>query len=187
MGRIVWIVSTSLDGFFEGPGADLSWHRVDEELHHHFNEMIGAMGSQIEGRVMYQLMAAYWPTADRDPAASPAIREYARIWRDVPKYVFSRTLQHADWNSTLVRDVVPADIRALKAQPGGDLSLGGADLSASFLRHDLIDELRIYIHPVIVGRGRYPFPPDVHLPLRLVETRRFGNGVVLLHYEVARA
>ncbi len=140
------------------------------------------MGGQIEGRVMHQNMAAFWPTADQDPAAPAPIREYARIWRDMPKFVFSRTLQHVDWNSTLVRDVVPADIRALKAQPGGDLSIGGADLAASFMRHDLIDEFRIYVHPVIVGRGRTPFPPDLHLPLRLVETHAFGNGVTLLHY-----
>ncbi len=188
MARIVWIVSVSLDGFFEGPGADLSWHRVDEEVHRHFNEVIGAMSAQIEGRVVYELMAAYWPTADQDPAAPAPIREYARIWRDMPKYVFSRTLQHVDWNSTLVRDVVPADIRALAARFPGDLVLGGADLGAEFLRRDLVDEIRVYVHPVLIGRGKPLFPAgDAITPLRLLETRRFGNGVVLLHYEVARA
>jgi len=84
MRNIVYISGVSLDGFFEGPGADISWHRVDEELHDHFNQLIGGMGGQIEGRVMHQLMAAYWPTADQDPAAPAPIREYARIWRDLP-------------------------------------------------------------------------------------------------------
>ena len=109
--------------------------------------------------------------------------EFARIWREMPKIVFPRTLKRADWNTTILRDVVPDEIRALKAQPGGDLALGGADLAATFLRHDLVDELRLYVHPVVIGRGTPLFKPsDARIELRLVETRAFGNGVVLLCY-----
>jgi dihydrofolate reductase len=93
-------------------------------------------------------------------------------------------LERADWNSTVVRDVVPEEVRELKAQPGGDMVLGGADLAASFMRHDLIDEFRIYVHPVVIGRGRPLFPAaDAKIDLKLVETRPFGNGVVLLRYQ----
>jgi dihydrofolate reductase len=102
----------------------------------------------------------------------------------MPKIVFSKTLERADWNTTVVRDLVVDDIKALKAQPGGDLALGGADLGAAFMRHDLVDEYRVYVHPVLIGRGRPMFQPaDDRVSLRLVETRTFGNGVVLLRYQ----
>jgi dihydrofolate reductase len=185
MRKIVLMMGMSLDGYIEGPDRDISWHRVDDELHTHMNATIGAMGGLLHGRVVYELMAAYWPTADADPDAPASVREFAPIWRDLPKVVYSRTLTKVDWNSTLVREVVPEEVRALKAQPGGDLALGGVELGTSFLRLGLVDELRIYVHPVLVGRGKPLFPPaDTLTSLRLVESHTFGNGVVLLRYEV---
>ncbi len=181
------MMSVSLDGFFEGPGRELDWQMVDEELHGHFNDWLGSAGAFLDGRVTYELMAGYWPTADADPDASPRVAEFAGIWREMPKIVFSRTLERADWNATVVGDVVPGDIAALKAQHGGDLVLGGADLAATFMRHDLIDEYRIYVQPVLLGRGRPLFrPADIRLSLRLAESRAFGSGVVLLRYERPR-
>ncbi|MYS81350.1 dihydrofolate reductase family protein [Embleya scabrispora] len=183
MRKIVFSMSVSLDGFMEGPHHDIGWHRVDEELHLHFNEWLGTMGAFLSGRVTHQLMADFWPTADADPASTPAMVEFAGIWRDMPKIVFSRTLERADWNTTIKRDVVVEEIRALQAEPGGDLVLGGADLAATFRRLDLIDEYRVYVHPVLIGRGRPMFrPTDGMTDLRLAETRAFGNGVVLLRY-----
>jgi dihydrofolate reductase len=102
----------------------------------------------------------------------------------MPNIVFSKTLQRADWNATVVRDVVVEEIMRLKAQPGGDLVLGGADLAATFMPHDLIDEYRLYVHPVLIGKGKPLFQPsDAKVNLRLAETRTFGNGVVLLCYQ----
>ena len=114
------------------------------------------------------------------------IAEFAGIWREIPKYVYSRTLRHADWNTTIVRDVVPEEVRALKNRPGnGDLGLGGADLAAVFLRHGLVDEIRLYVHPVLVGRGKRLFPQaDRITALHLTGSRTFANGVVLLRYDV---
>jgi len=184
MRKIILMMSVSLDGFFEGPDHELDWHLVDDELHRHFNEQLGSMGAFLDGRVTYELMAGFWPTADRDPSSTEPVAEFARIWRDMPKIVYSRTLDRADWNSTVVRDVVPEEVMELKAQPGGDMVLGGADLAASFMRHDLIDEYRIYVHPVVIGRGKPLFPAsDAKIDLKLVETRTFGNGVVLLRYQ----
>ncbi len=178
------MMSVSVDGFMEGPNRDLEWHMVDDELHRHFNELLGAMGAFLDGRVTYELMADYWPTADQDPSSSETEVEFARIWRDMPKYVFSRTLARADWNATVVRDVDADEILALKEQPGGDLALGGADLAAAFMRLDLIDEYRVYVHPIVIGRGKPMFQPsDAMVPLRLAEARTFGNGVVLLRYQ----
>ncbi|MBM7442646.1 dihydrofolate reductase [Streptomyces sp. HB132] len=107
----------------------------------------------------------------------------------MPKFVFSRTLDRAGWNTTVVRDVVVEDIRALQARPGGDMLVGGADLAAAFMRLGLIDEFELYVHPVVLGRGTPLFSPSgvTPLPLRLTGTHTFGNGVVLLHYRRPRS
>src|SRR5947208_3893096 len=184
MRKIILMMSVSLDGFIEGPDRELDWHMVDDELHSHFNEQLSAMGAFLNGRVTYELMAGFWPTADRDPSSTPPMVEYARIWRDMPKIVFSRTLERAEWNTTVVRDVVAEEVMELKAQPGGDLALGGADLAAAFMRHDLIDEYRLYVHPILIGQGKPLFQrSDVKITLQLAETRTFGNGIVLLRYQ----
>lgn len=184
MRKIILMMSVSIDGYFEGPDRDISWHLVDEELHQHFNDECRAMGGFMDGRITYGLMADFWPTADKDPDSTAAMAEFAGIWRDMPKFVFSRTLTKADWNTKVIRDVVPEEIMELKAQPGGDLALGGANLAATFMRHGLIDEYRLYVHPVVLGKGRPLFQsPDVRMNLQLAGTRTFGNGVVLLHYE----
>ena len=184
MRKIVSIISVSLDGYFEGPNREIDWSMVDEELHTHFNELLKEMGGLLHGRVTYELMAEFWPTADKDPESTAAMIEFAGIWLDMPKIVYSRTLERADWNTTVVRDVVVDEVMELKAEPGGDLALGGAELSATFMRLDLIDEYRIYVHPVVIGRGKPFFPEsDTKINLQLVETRTFGNGVVLLRYQ----
>ena len=184
MRKLVWMMSVSLDGYFEGPDHELDWHMVDDELHRHFNAELATMGAFLDGRVTYELMAGFWPTADADPSSGEPVAEFARIWRDMPKLVYSRTLEQAGWNTTIVREVVPEDVQRLKAEPGGDLVLGGAQLAATFLRLDLIDEYRVYVHPVVIGRGRPMFPAShERLDLRLAEARSFGNGVVLLRYE----
>jgi dihydrofolate reductase len=188
MRKVVVHMSVSLDGYMEGPGRDISWHRVDDELHQYFNDKLRDMGAFLSGRRTYELMADYWPTADDDPDSPPPVVEFARIWRGVPKIVYSRTLQHAQWGTTIVRDVVPDEVMALKEQPGGDLALGGADLIHVFRQHDLVDEYRIYVHPVLIGQGKPLFwPLEGTADLALLETRSFSNGVVLMHFERARA
>jgi dihydrofolate reductase len=183
--KIIWMMSISVDGFFEGPDHELDWQVVDDELHRHFNEQLGTMGAFLDGRVTYELMADFWPTADADPSITGPMAEFARIWRDMPKIVYSRTLERAEWNTRVVRDVVAEDVMQLKAEPGGDLVLGGADLAATFMRLDLIDEYRLYVHPVVIGRGKSAFKPcDSRTRLRLHEARAFGSGVVLLRYGV---
>lgn len=184
MTKIVWMMSISLDGFIEGPNREIDWHRVDDELHAHFNARLGAMAGFLDGRVSYELMAQFWPTADRDPSSPPVVAEFARIWRDMPKVVYSRTLSTAQWNTRVVHDVTPQDVATLKAQASGDLVLGGANLGATFLRLGLIDECWIYVHPVVIGGGTPMFPRDIRADLRLLETQSFGNGVVRLRYDV---
>lgn len=178
---IVWM-GMSLDGFMAGPDGEIDWHHVDDELHQHFNDELRGKGAFLMGRVTYEGMEAFWPTADQDPASTPVTLDFAGIWRDVPKVVYSRTLERVGASATLARDVVPDEVRALKAQPGGDMTLGGANLAATFERLGLVDEYRLYLNPVSIGRGRPVFPTDTRLSLEHLGTRTFGNGVVLLRY-----
>ena len=158
---------------------------VDEELHAFFNDEARAMSTFLYGRRMYELMAAYWPTADTDPSATPAMLEFARIWKDTPKIVFSRTLERVEWNSRLVRDDAAAEVARLKAQPGFDMDVGGPTIASTLMRSGLIDEYRLFVQPVILGAGTPFFPSlDDRIGLTLVETRTFGSGVVYLRYEV---
>lgn len=187
MSKVILFVQVSLDGFFEGPKKEIDWHMVDAELHAHFNEVLKGMGAFLGGRVTWELMAGYWPTAGTDPASAPAEKEFARIWLDMPKVVYSKTLTSAGWNTTIARDVVRGEVEELKRRARGDLVVGGGDLGAAFMRQDLIDEYRIYVHPIQIGDGRRLFPPSKEkVQLRLAETRTFGNGVVLLRYERVR-
>src|SRR5207302_2124479 len=114
----------------------------------------------------------------------PPMVGLGRIWGDMPKVVYSPPRERAGWKAPVAHDVVPAEVLAFKAQPGGDIVLGGSNLGAEFARHDLIDEYRLYVHPVVIGRGKPLFhPSDARVQLRLIETRTFGNGVVLLRYQ----
>ncbi|MFJ8848630.1 dihydrofolate reductase family protein [Streptomyces cyaneofuscatus] len=184
MNKIVSSISVSLDGFFEGPDRDIEWHSVDEEVHQHFNDYLRTAGAFVEGRVTYQLMEEFWPTADQDPANAGPMAEFAGIWRDMPKYVYSRTLEAVGPGATLLREVDRDEVCAVRDAAAGDLIVGGADLVETFRRLDLVDEYRVYVHPVLLGRGR-PFFGEAadRQGLRLLESRTFGNGVVLLRYE----
>ena len=180
--RIVLQMNVSIDGYFEGPGGDLSWHRVDDELHQHFNDVLRGMSVFLEGRATYELMEAFWPTADQHPGVDGPMQEFAGIWREMPKIVYTRTLAEVGQGAIIEREVDPAAIRALKKQPGGDMARGGAGLGEESLRHGLVDELRLYVQPVVLGQGRRLFSDGAVTDLELLESRVFGNGVVLLRY-----
>jgi len=187
MSKVILFVQMSLDGFFEGPQKELDWNMLDDELHAHVNGVLATMGGFLSGRVTYELMAAYWPTADADPAATPFVKEFAPIWREMPKVVYSKTLASAGWNTTIARDVVREEVEELKRRSRGDLVVGGGELGAAFMAQDLVDEYRIYVHPIRIGEGKRLFPPSQEkVPLHLAEARTFGNGVVLLRYERLR-
>ena len=176
MRKIVVHMGVSLDGFFEGPDRDISWHRMDDEMLAFVDEYLATTSAFLFGRVTHRLMVDAWATADED-------REFPDIFRRVPRIVFSRTLEQDEWATSVHREVDPDEIRALQQQPGGDMTVGGADLIASFREHDLIDEYRLFVNPVLLGRGRPLFGPgDAPDDLELVEQRRFGCGVVMLRH-----
>jgi dihydrofolate reductase len=184
MGKLIYATQVSLDGFFEAADGNLDWTGPDAELHQHFNDQERGVAFHLYGRRMYELMSSYWPTADEDPAAQQVEIEYARLWKDMPKIVFSTTLEHVQWNARLVKENAVAEVKKLKAQSGGDLSVGGADLAGVFMQYGLIDEYRLYVLPVILGSGRVwssILPEKINL--QLIETHTFGSGVVLLRYQ----
>jgi dihydrofolate reductase len=186
MRKLIYSMMVSLDGFIEGPNRELDWHIVDEELHTYINDQQSAIGAYLYGRRMYENMADYWPTADTDPSIPGYILEFARIWKKMPKIVFSKTLEGVEGNATLVREVSAEEVRELKQQPGKDLAVGGAGLATTFMRLGLIDEYGLFVHPVILGRGTPLFPvPANTVNLRLIEARTFGSGVVYLRYQRA--
>ena len=188
MRKVTYAMSVSLDGFIEATNGDLSWSFPDEELHTHFNDRENAIDTYLYGRRLYENMAAYWPTADENPAAPEYEREYARIWKSKPKVVFSRTLERVEWNSRLVRGNIPDEVNKLRKQPGKDMSVAGAEIASTFMQLGLIDEYWLYVHPVILGGGKPMFHQlRNEIDLELVETRTFGSRVGLLRYERADA
>lgn len=188
MRTVVYGMMVTIDGFIEGPNHQLDWPIIDDELHEYVNQQQRSKDTYVLGRRLYEMMEAFWPTADQDPSAPPYIVEFARIWRDTPKVVFSKTLDQVGPNARLVRDDVVDEVARLKQQPGKDIDVGGASIAASLMRHDLIDEYHLFIHPVVLGGGTPMFPAlsDQRL-LRLIDMRTFRSGVVFLRYQPADA
>jgi dihydrofolate reductase len=183
MRKLVYSMAVSLDGFVEGRGRELDWSTPDDELHQFWNDQALGTTTALYGRRLYELMAGFWPTADADPDAPATIAEFARLWRAMPKVVFSSTLEEVGWNSRLVHGDAAAEVERLKAEPGGDMEVGGPTLASALIERGLVDECRLVVHPVVLGGGTPFFPPLARrLALRLVESRRFGSGVVYLRY-----
>lgn len=187
MGKVVYLMNVSLDGYVETPDHSLDWTKVDDELHTWFNDRSREAGVFVYGRRLYEVMASYWPTAESDPNATPAMIEFARIWNPKPKVVFSSSLEKVGWNSRLSRGDVGEEIEQLRREYEGELDVGGPTLASQLIRRDLIDEYRLVVHPVILGAGT-PFFPALEQPigLRLRETHRFGSGVLYMGYERSR-
>ena len=182
MRKVIYSMLVSLDGFMEGPNRELDWAIPDEELHTFINNQQSEIDTYLYGRGLYEIML-YWETAEQNPSAPAYELEFARIWQRTPKVVFSKTLKQVGGNARLVRDNITSEITRLKAQPGQDMEIGGAEIAATCMPLGLIDEYRVFIHPVILGSGKSFFPAlDDPINLRLVETRTFGSGVVYLRY-----
>jgi dihydrofolate reductase len=183
MGRLIYLMNMSLDGYVETPDRSVEWFEADEEVHRWFNDQADETAAFLYGRRLYEVMAAYWPTAESDPSATDYMRDFARIWNERPKIVFSSTLPEVRWNSRLVRRDPVAELPRLKREFDADLSVGGPTLASAFIRAGLVDEYRIVVHPVVLGGGT-PFFPKLDTPLRLrrTATRQFSSGAVYHAY-----
>jgi len=183
MGKLIYSMNVSLDGYVAATDGGLDWGTIDEEIHTWWADRMREADAVVWGRTVYELMVAYWPTAESDPNATPAMLDFARVTNPKPKVVFSTTLDTVTWNGRLVRGDVGDVLARLREEFSGDLVLGGPTLAAKFIRQGLVDEYRLVVHPVIVGGG-LPFFPDFERPigLKLIDEHRFGSGVMYLGY-----
>jgi len=182
MRKVIFFMLTTLDGFFEGPNREIDWHNVDEEFNEFAIDQLNSVDVLLFGRVTYELMASYWPT----PAAATDDPIVADKMNHLPKIVFSKTLSSVDWQNTrLVKENIAEEISKLKQQPGKDLIIfGSSDLAVTFIRHGLIDEYRIMVNPVVLGNGKPLFKGiNDKLNLKLLKTKTFRSGNVLLYYQ----
>ncbi len=178
MGRLIYSMGVSLDGFIAGPGGEIAVPAPDAEVHRFHNDEARALAVHLCGRRLYEVMS-FWDAYDEDDPSAPEYeREWAAIWKALPKVVFSTTLEEAGPNARLAEGTVEEEVARLTAS--GDVAVGGAGLAAACV--DLIDEFRPVVHPVVAGGGTPFFPTGVRLDLRLLETRTFSSGVVLLRY-----
>jgi dihydrofolate reductase len=175
-------MGVSLDGFIAGPEGGFDWAAPDEELHRFHNEQAREVGGHLLGRRLWETMRV-WQTIEEDRSQPDHILEFARIWKETPKVVFSTTLTETPRGVRLVREDAAGEVARMKAEPGGPLAVGGAGLAAALIGHGLVDEYGLFVNPVVVGSGTPFFPPlDEPLRLELVERRTFPAGVVLLRY-----
>ncbi|HEX3219183.1 MAG TPA: dihydrofolate reductase family protein [Candidatus Limnocylindria bacterium] len=185
MGRVIYALNVSLDGFVETPEHSLDWTAVDEELHTWFNDRARELDAALYGRRLYELMADAWPQVAADASAPPHMQEFGRIWLDTPRYVFSSTLERAE-HGTVVRGGVREELARIRKRHSGDMEVAGATLAASFIREGLVDEFQLVIHPVAIGGGTPYWPPlERALSLRLVDSHAFTSGVQMLAYRPA--
>ncbi len=185
MAKLIYSALMSLDGFIEDAAGGFDWAKPDEEVHSFINDLLQPLGTHLYGRRMYGVMAA-WETMHEQPGHPPYILDFARLWQAADKVVFSTTLQEVSSARTRIeRGFDPEAVRRMKAQAQRDLSVSGPHLAAQAFRAGLVDECHLFLAPVVVGAGKRGLPGDMKLKLELLAARRFGNGMVYLHYRLA--
>ena len=181
MAGLIYSAITSLDGYVADEDGKFDWAAPDEEVHSFVNDLERPIGTYLYGRRMYDVLVA-WETMDTGEQP-PVMRDYAEIWRAADKIVYSRTLETVSSARTRIeRDFNPEAVRQLKARADRDISVGGPELAAQAIRAGLVDELHQFLTPIVVGGGNKFLPDGVRVELELLDERRFGNGVVHLHY-----
>ena len=181
MAALIYAGITSLDGYVADEAGNFDWSVPDEEVHRFVNAIERPIGTYLYGRRLYEVMVV-WEKMNTDDEPS-VVQDYAQLWRATDKIVFSTTLAAPSSARTRIsRQFDPEEIRRLKQTAQRDLSIGGPHLAAEAIKAGLVDEYHLFVSPVMVGGGTRFFPDKVRLDLELVDERRFGNGVVHIHY-----
>jgi dihydrofolate reductase len=184
MGKLIYSAIASLDGYVADENGNFDWSAPDEEVHAFVNDVERPVGTYLYGRRMYEVMR-YWETAPTTGDQPPVMRDYAELWQAADKLVFSKTLEEVSSARTRIeRDFDPDAVRQLKASAERNLSVGGPELAAQAIEAELVDEVHLFLTPVLVGGGNRALPDGVRVNLELLDERRFGNGVVHLHYRI---
>jgi dihydrofolate reductase len=182
MANLIYSTIMSLDGYIADKDGNLGWAAPEEEVHAFVNDLERKVGSYLYGRRMYEVMR-YWETAHALTDLPPVEQDYAQIWRAADKVVYSRTLETVSSTRTRIeRSFDPEAVGQMMAHAERDISVGGPDLAAQAFRAGLVDECHLFVTPVVVGGGKRSLPRNVRLELELLNERRFGGGVVHLHY-----
>ena len=180
---LTYAMNVSLDGYVAAPSGGLGWSVPSDELFDYWSERVAATDLALYGRRMWEGMSSHWPRADEQPGGTPARAAYARRWREMPKVVFSSTLDEVGWNARLVATDAVEEIARLKGEGGGPMDVLGATLAGAAVRAGLVDEYVLATHPVMVGGGT-PYVPALEdrQHLALTETRDFPGGVRMARY-----
>jgi dihydrofolate reductase len=186
MGQLIYSAIASLDGYVADEDGTFDWAEPDEDVHRFVNDLERSVGTYLYGRRMYEVMVA-WETMPTTAAQPPVVRDFAEIWRAAEKVVHSTTLERVSSARTRIERVFdPAAARQLKAHAEADVTVGGPDLAGQALAAGLVDEIHLFVSPVVVGGGRPALPDGVRVALELLDERRFGSGVVYLRYRHAQ-
>ncbi|WP_020401832.1 dihydrofolate reductase family protein [Gracilimonas tropica] len=183
MRKIIYANNVSLDGFIEDQNGKIDWTAPSEALHVHFNDREKDIDTHLYGRKVYEIMK-FWEHADQDSSLPHYMHEYSRIWQQQKKIVFSTTLKSVDNGYELKHSVDPEEINAWKRTSGKNMFVGGASLAASFLKNRLLDEIHLYVIPIFLGGGKPMFPSGEEQQLKLIETKKFPENVVMLKYQL---
>lgn len=183
MRKLLFVQNVSLDGFIEDSEGKIDWTTPTDELHRHFNELEKNVDINFYGRRMSEAMD-YWLTADQNPNTPDVEIDFAKAWRKTERIVFSKTLEKVEGNASIRREVDPDEIRKLKNQPGNLLTVGGAGLASTFIKHGLVDEFHVYIYPIALGSGKPMFQVTKRLHLQFIQKREFSGEVIMLRYQL---
>jgi len=184
MGKLIYSMATSLDGYAVDADGKYDWSEPDEETHAFFNEYVQGIGTYLYGRRMYQEMV-YWETVDQETGLPEVAYGFGRRWRAADKIVYSTTLDEvSSAKTTLERSFDPDAVRRLKATSEQDMTIEGPTLAVHALRAGIVDEIHQFLSPVIVGGGISFYPDDLRIDLELFDERRFASGVVMVQYRV---
>ncbi len=184
MGQLIYSAITSLDGYIEDRDGGFTWGMPDDDVHTCINNLERGIGTYLYGRRLYDVMKSWEPLFGQ-PDQGRVVRDYAAIWHMTEKVVFSRTLEEVSTARTRIeRSFDPETIRTLKAQAEEDISIGGAELAATAFKEGLVDQIHLFLSPILVGGGKAALPDAPATRVELLDQRAFGNGVVHLHYRV---
>jgi dihydrofolate reductase len=182
MANLIYSGIMSLDGYVADDDGNFDWSVPDEEVHTFVNDLERRVGTYLYGRRMYEVMVA-WETMHTVADQPPFVQDFAEIWQAADKIVYSKTLETVSSARTRIeRAFDPEAVRQMKATAGRDISVSGPGLAAQAIRAGVVDEFHLFLTPVVVGGGKRFLPDDVRLKLELLDERRFGNGVVHVHY-----
>jgi dihydrofolate reductase len=182
MAKLIYSAITSLDGYVADKNNNIDWGEPDAEVLTFVNDLERTVGTYLYGRRMYETMV-YWEALEALADQPQFVQDFATIWRAADKVVYSRTLATVSSARTRIeRSFDPGVVRQMKADAGRDITVGGPDLAAQAMKAELVDEWHLFLTPIILGGGKQSLPDNVRLGLELLDERRFGNGVVHLHY-----